>query len=117
VPAAGRYDRIIRIQHAVEVQDDTGQPTLEWQLYLERWSLVNHIFGRELRLAQQLVSNIDTQFILRYDQQIRTVTADETFRVSFENRLYDIKTSQELTQDGRRRTWNILARARTEAAA
>jgi SPP1 family predicted phage head-tail adaptor len=115
MPAAGLYDRIIQIQHAVEVQDETGQPVREWQNYLEpRWSNVRHLAGREITLAQQLVANVDTQFLLRYDLEIKTVSPDETFRIAYDGLLYDIQYSREYTSSPRRREWRILATARSE---
>lgn len=117
MPAAGAFDRRMTIQRNVEVQDpETGQIVREWQDYLVRWVDVRHLYGRELALAQQIAANVDTEFTARYDPELRIVTADESFRISYESRLYDVKYSQEDTGKRRRSAWRILARARTEAA-
>jgi SPP1 family predicted phage head-tail adaptor len=117
MPRAGAFDRIITVQHATESQDDTGQPVLVWEDYLERWAAVRHLYGRELMIASQLVANVDTEFRMRYDVALRTVTPEESFRIAYEDRLYDIQYSQEnVPEDGRRRGWRILARTRTEEA-
>lgn len=116
--AAGRYDRRMVVERNVEVQDPaTGQITREWQEYLSRATAVRHLTGREFNIPQSIAANVDTEFLTRYDQEIRTVTADESFRIAYEARLYDVKYSQEDTVKGRRSSWRILARARTEEAA
>jgi SPP1 family predicted phage head-tail adaptor len=114
---AGRLDRRITVQRATSTQARTGQPVLTFEDWLERSAQVKHLSGRELLAAQQLVADVDTQFSLRYDAQVKTITPTETYRIEYDARLYDVRYSQEDTDQPRRRAWKILARARAEAAA
>jgi SPP1 family predicted phage head-tail adaptor len=114
---AGALDRRIQIQRATEAPDAAGQNILTFADWIPRSANVKHLSGRELQAAQQLVADVDTRFILRYDSETATITADETFRIVYGARVYDVKHSQEDTDQGRRRYWKILARGRAEVAA
>jgi len=114
---AGDMDRRLTVQRATASVDASGQNVLSFEDWIDRWAQVKHLTGRELQAAHQLVADVDTQFTLRYDSDTQTITADETFRIRYGARVYDVRYSQEDTDQGRRRAWKILGRARAEAAA
>jgi len=88
---AGKRDRRIRIEQA-----ERGEPTpsgdrpLTWSLLAEVWSAKEPYKGKEIASAQNTVAKVDTRFRVLWTKAIAQVTANETFRIVFEGRSYDI---------------------------
>ena len=82
---AGRLNKYIRIEHPVESQDGYGAESISWAVFLECWANVKPLSGREYYLAQQIQSEISTEFSIRYVPGITT-----KMRVKYDNRYFNI---------------------------
>lgn len=111
---AGKLDRRIRIERATETRSATdGSVSLEWVLLAETWARVEPLSGREFFEAQQWAAKADTRFTVRWSSALgELVTPDETCRIVYEERAYNIRSVAEL---GRRIGLVIIAEARAEA--
>lgn len=107
--AAGRLDRRICFERATASQaSPSGEQLLTWTPEVTVWAEVSPLGGRELFQAQALEAKADTRFRIRYRAGI---TPDETLRISYGGRAYDLRSVVEL---GRREGLEILAEARAE---
>lgn len=105
---AGALDRLITIEHPVMIQNEYGEEEKQWQEFYELphvWAEKVDLNGRELYEAQQLNSEVTTQFRLRYRADL-----DARMRVACDDVLYSVKAV--LEGDGRRR-WTLLMCARS----
>lgn len=98
---AGNLDRRITIQTPRDVMDGDGGLFEDWIDLAEVWAQVLPLRGRELFVAQQVNSTIDTKFIIRYRDDVT-----ERCQIVYESREYDIYSVVEL---GRHEGLEILA--------
>lgn len=114
---ASELDRLITVQRAPKpwTPNAVGQRAPVWAEYFRPWAAVRHMSATEVVAANQVAGSIDTLFRLRYDSVSSTITNDESFRILYEGRYYDIKASFEAPPPAPRRSeWHILAVARSE---
>ncbi len=101
----GKLDRRITIQSLTQgLGTEYGEPTETWSDWATVWANVYMGGGREFEAARQITAEIDTQFQIRYVSGIQ-----ETMRISYDGRLYDIYRIQEV---GRHERLNLWAKAR-----
>lgn len=96
-------DRQIRIERKVSARDGFGGETIAYQLRAEVWAAVIYTRGREAFLSGQPTPANDIEFRVRWRADV-----EETDRVVFEGKAYDI---QYLAEMGRRRKLRILAKS------
>ena len=112
---AGALDRRLRIEVATETQSPSGEVTLTWPgtLLADVWASKRDLSGTELFRAQQLAAKVDTEFQIRYPQDLDPFpNPDETFRLVCEGISYDVTYVSEI---GRREGLKLLAFKRAEA--
>jgi SPP1 family predicted phage head-tail adaptor len=92
------FDRIgelrhkITIEHVTEVQDENGNITNDWAIFLEDWAQVTPLAGAEAFQARQLDASLDHRVQLRYRPGVRP-----KMRVRFQEpsgivRYFDIRS-------------------------
>lgn len=99
---SARLDRKITLQQSITTQDTYGEPDVTWSDYADVWAEVRTQSGREIFSAGK-VAEVDAIFKIRYISSL-----DETWRIVYGSRNYDIKSIKEL---GRQDGLEILARA------
>ena len=92
---AGRLDRMVIIQRKTVVQDDHGEEIETWTNLDTVWAGRRDLRGKEFFAAQQENASISAVFTLRYRNDI---TPDD-HRISYEGRIYDIKSVIELCKN------------------
>lgn len=113
--SAGKFDRLILIERATSTQDDSGQPTHAWAPFSgngKRWAEYSPLKGSESFTAQQLVAKRLVEFKVRWDSVVATVTPDESYRITFDGRSYDITDVQPSAK--RREAITFLCSSRAE---
>lgn len=103
--AAGKMDRRIKLQRAVEAQDGFGTPIKTWQDIASKptvWAEVEPLGGRETFASQELLAEADSRFRVRYRTDITV-----EMRIVYQGDNYDIKSIAEL---GRHEGLEILAK-------
>lgn len=63
---AGRLRHRITIEQATPTQDDFGQEIIAWSTLATVWAEKRDLSGRELFQAQQVSSQVTTQFRIRH---------------------------------------------------
>lgn len=89
---AGKLDRRIEVIRCTETRDEAGDVVQTWDPPAEhyhRWANKRDSSGRESSAGQQVVRDIDTTWILRWDSQSRMI-APETFRFMWRGTVYEI---------------------------
>ncbi len=88
---AGKLDRRITIQVAVETRDGANDPILDWpdDATFKLWAMMAAQRGYETQGAQQTVRQADTVFTIRTSQRARGIFP-ESHRVSFKGKVYEI---------------------------
>ncbi|MEQ1573632.1 MAG: phage head closure protein [Vicinamibacterales bacterium] len=102
--AAGTLRHRITIEHPVEVQDEAGEPTKQWQeipAQARVWAKREDLAGRELFQAQQVNAQVTTQFTIRWRSDI-----DARMRVVSDGVTYPIEAPQD--PEGRRESLVLL---------
>lgn len=100
---AGKLDRRITIEAAVESRDEFGGATVTWQQTAEVWAEVKWLRGRELFAAQQVTPEAQLQFRIRWLDGLTT-----GMRIEHDGEHYGIEYIAEL---GRRDGLEITAKA------
>lgn len=103
----GLFDRRVVIQSLSSGVDSSGQPTETWTNFLTVWMRIVPTRGNERFTARQVVGTAVTTFEARYRSDI---TVDR-HRLVFDGRNWDIS---DIRENGRRRTMEIDASARSE---
>lgn len=104
---AGKMDRRITFERAIESQAASGEQVLTWVADSTVWAEVEPLAGTELFRAQQLGAKVDTRFRVRW-MGAPAITPDEKVRILYGLRYYDIRSVVEI---GRREGLEILAEA------
>lgn len=108
---AGKLDNRIRFERATNTQDPrTGEQTKVWVLVATVWADAAQLTGRELFAAQQVSAKVDAKFRIRWPRSFMP-TADETWRIGWDGRYYDITSVAEIP---RRVALEILGWTRAE---
>lgn len=94
-------DKII-IQELVQTPDGQGGFEDKWQDKITVWANIKPLRGREFFQAQQIQSEVTHKMTIRYTTKI-----DETNRVVYNNRVFDIK-SPPIDIDNRHRFLELL---------
>lgn len=102
---AGRKDRLIRIETLTVGKDAQGGPTEAWALLDEVWAEVKSLSGTERLLAAQVTAHALLKFRIYYRDDF-----DETARIVYEGRNYDIQPP--LAELGRRAELEITGKLR-----
>ena len=112
---AGKLDRRIRLEMATEGPlSPRGEAPKTWALLREVWAKVELPGGREFFSGDQTAAKARVLFLIRYPHGLAVLpNPDETFRVVYEGRNYDVIEVREI---GRREALEIHAEARAEAA-
>ena len=84
---SGRLNKRIIIQQLVSTQNEYGEPTEQWVLFLKVWAAVIPLAGRKYYDAQQANSEITTEIRIRFTEHLST-----RMRVLSGNEIYDIKS-------------------------
>ncbi len=100
---AGRLDRRIVIERATESRDDYGSPKETWATHVSRKAQVTPLRGRSFFAAQQVSSEAEMMFRIRWHSDIKA-----TDRIRYDGALYEIVHPP--LEVGRRRGLDILAR-------
>ncbi len=100
---AGRKDRRIDIQIRSTSTSNTGAKVESWTLYREVWAQVTPMDGREMFSADQITSEVDTEFKIDYIGALKPAT----FRIKYVGKIYDIRYVAEV---GRREAMTVLAK-------
>lgn len=94
--AAGELDRRVTIEVATETRDAAGDviqvawgPPAGWSQGGKRWASKRDGRPSEVRGDQEVLRQIDTVFVLRWDQHTSTI-GPETHRVLYRDRAYEI---------------------------
>jgi SPP1 family predicted phage head-tail adaptor len=103
---AGRMDRLIRIETLTVGKDAQGGETRTWALLAEVWAEVKPLSGTERLLAAQVTAQALLKFRIRYRDDF-----DETARIVYEDRNYDIDPP--LAEIGRREGLEITGKLRS----
>lgn len=109
---AGKLDRRIRIEQAMETVDpSTGEVSKVWLTVVNRWAKRLDATTHERFITQQPVAEMETGWQLQWSRTIANLlTTDETLRV-VDDRTYDVTGFVEI---GRRVGFEVYGRARTE---
>lgn len=93
---AGELRHRIVIEHPAETQDDYGEPVKLWTPIPngEAWAKKEDLSGRELFQAQQISTEITTQFTIRHRTDV-----DGRMAVRYRDESYHIESIQD--PDGR----------------
>lgn len=105
----GQLDRRIVIERAAVVQNDLGEEVESWSVWITVWAEVQPLDGSERWQAQEVMAEAPTRFRLRW---LPGLSVED--RIRYDDRLYDIHSINEI---GRRRGWEILAKARADRTA
>jgi SPP1 family predicted phage head-tail adaptor len=109
---AGKLDRRVTFERATATQaSPSGEQVLTWAEERSVWAQVEPLSGVELFRSQQLGAKVDTRFRIRWPGADAGITPDETLRILYEGRYYDIRSVLEL---GRREGLEIMAEARAD---
>lgn len=89
---SGNLDRRIELQQRTQAGTDTyNEPLWTWSTLATVWAQVVPLAGQELWDAQQVNARIDTRFRIRFREDL-----DETMRVAYQGRYYDIERIAEV---------------------
>ena len=99
-----RLNRKITLQYPTTSQDSYGEEDVTWATYRNVWAQVVQQSGREI-FSAGIVAEADTLFRMRYIS-----TLDETWRISYNSKYYNIKSVKEL---GRKEGLEVTAKAQT----
>jgi SPP1 family predicted phage head-tail adaptor len=91
--AAGKLDRRITIQQAAAVRNNAGEKTRTWSLLAKVWAGVLFPSTRQAQNSQQLASEIDATFTIRYRTD---VAPQENIRILFDGKYYRVTGVREL---------------------
>jgi len=105
----GRLDRRVVIERAAVVQNALGEEIESWSAWQTVWAEVAPLDGAERWQAQEVMAEAPTRFRLRW---LPGLSVED--RIRYEDRLYDIHSINEI---GRRRGWEVLAKARADRTA
>ena len=95
----GELRKRIEIQEAVAARDEYGGITPSWITVYRAWAKVEDLAGRELFQAQQLSSETNVRFTIRFRDGI-----DSKMRIRYRGALYDITSITDLEQ----RHWELI---------
>ena len=97
----GKLDRRIRIQKKVVYQDEYGEEVRGYEDVMQAWANVAEKHGGESMESNQLTATSNVVFTIHYSYGV-----DETMRIIYLGKFYDIKGIKEI---GRRQRLEILA--------
>ncbi len=89
----------IKIQSAVLVADDAGGWVETWADALTLWSVIEPMAGREVFVSSQLQSRVDARITIRFQSSLVDTTVTAKFRVTYGNRIYNVKAVKNLSDD------------------
>jgi SPP1 family predicted phage head-tail adaptor len=106
---SGERDRLITLQQKTYTLDGFGGEVITWTTIGQRWASSMPVKDGERFGNQEAIATITHRFRISWDQAAAQV--DPTYRVLFDNRLYDVVAVKEI---GRREGIEISATARAE---
>lgn len=109
--AAGKLDRRVTVEAAVENPDAAGDEVKTWTVAFHRWAAKSDAYGREIKSAQQLVRDVDTIWTMRYDTESRSISP-ELHRFLYLGTVYEIVSISE--GSGRFDTLDFLTASRPD---
>jgi SPP1 family predicted phage head-tail adaptor len=89
----GDLDRRIRIEQCTYTTDSVGQRIAVWSTLITVWAKIVYESGNEKYEANQKVAERIVKFIVRYR------TLNETMRVVYDGRVYDILAIEDISRD------------------
>lgn len=97
---AGKLDRRVLIEAPTFSNDSIGASTTTWATLATVWARVEHLAGKELYAAKQIIPTADLKITIRYRSDIT-----EKMRVTHDGVVYGI---QHIAEIGRRDGLAIL---------
>ncbi len=70
----GALDTRIALQRKANTLSNTGEPTETWSTLVERWCSIKPITGDERNTAAQWVAREQTQFTIRWSEEIEDLS-------------------------------------------
>lgn len=67
---AGKYRTLITFEHDQGAKNASGQQVEEWQPLIDQWGELSPLSGREMFLAQQVVSEVTHRVRTRYNPEL-----------------------------------------------
>ncbi len=67
---AGRLRHRIRVEQQVQVKNSFGESSIEWEAIGTFWAEIRPMSSREMLIAQQTQSRVDTVIVMRYNRAI-----------------------------------------------
>ena len=89
----------ITIQAPVETVDAVGGRSITWGTVSEVWAMITPTSGREIFAQQADQSRITHKMLIRYQAGFKDITQISDNRISFDGRLFGIKTIRNLDND------------------
>lgn len=89
---AGKLDRIIVIEKGTPGKNKARETTFEWAAFAKPWANYSVPNSRQVFNSQQLQSEIDAVFTIRFRTDI---DPKEAFRVVYRGRYYRVKGARE----------------------
>jgi SPP1 family predicted phage head-tail adaptor len=86
--AAGDMRYRVTIQRRENTKGSRGETRGQWCDYQNRWAKVEHLRGRELEQARQIVATATTRFTVR---DPRLFEMDTKYRVRFRGKFYNVE--------------------------
>ena len=88
---AGKLRHRVHLQASEGLQDSVGQPDADWVTVATVWASVEPLNGREYFTSQQIVSEVTTRIMMRYQPLLNIPAVNERMRIAFQGKNYDIK--------------------------
>jgi SPP1 family predicted phage head-tail adaptor len=88
--ATGTLRQRIRIEQKVSVTNSSGETDFEWEAIGTFWANVRPSSSRELSLAAQVQSPIDTMIVMRYRSDVKASMRAVLVRGDVDLAVYDL---------------------------
>jgi SPP1 family predicted phage head-tail adaptor len=88
--AAGTLRQRIRIEEKVSITNSYGETVMEWDTVGTFWANVRPASSRELMLAAQVQSPVDTMIVMRYNAAIVASMRAVLVRNGVDSTIYDL---------------------------
>ena len=88
---AGLAKHRVIIESFTPTPDDYGGRSVAWSTLLTAWAIVEPLSGREVFAYEQLQSQVNYRFTLRFNAALTDTQVVGKYRVNYDSRVFDIK--------------------------
>ena len=96
---ATRARNRIDIQEQVVTPSDYGDSVKAWQTLSNVWAIIEPVRGRERYRFEKVESQVTHNMTIRYIKDLKSTAIASKYRVSFDERFFDIQYIYNLDDD------------------